>query len=47
MQNARYDLELPVVVVLVLWLVRATLLGSLALVLYLVGAYLVRALAGS
>jgi hypothetical protein len=47
MQNARYDLELPVVVVLVLWLVGATLLGSLALVLYLVGAYLVRALAGS
>jgi hypothetical protein len=38
---------LPVVVVLVLWLVGATLLGSLALVLYLVGAYLVRALAGS
>jgi len=40
-------MELPtVVVLLVLWLVGTTLLGSVALTLYLVGAYLLRPLAG-
>jgi hypothetical protein len=40
-------LEIPVVVLAVLWIVGVALLGSMALVLYMIGMGLVQLVAGS